>query len=78
MDKYIDVHITSTVVKDSQRCPMCRTMIFERNWAIKVTMVGCDPIIVHDNEGICIAKFLVAAKIIEPNFLSTRPVDEHR
>lgn len=69
----MNIRVNVTVTDRSIRCSACGTTILERNWCLKVA-VGGKNILIHDNEGICLSKLKVSMHIIEPNFLSSRPV----
>jgi hypothetical protein len=71
-----EVIFQGTCKEESARCDACGCRIFEDTWRLIVIYNG-KQYIVHDNEGICRDKMLVMLKLIEPTFLSTRPIEQN-
>lgn len=65
-------HPKVIVTTTSRKCLMCSGTIDEDNWCLQISTKAGN-IIIHDNDGICLARLLVKMGLAEPSFLSSIP-----
>ena len=59
--------------EESVKCAACGMSIWDNHWRLLI-QINDKTYTVHDNEGVCRDKLLVAKKLIKPTFLASRQV----
>ena len=59
--------------EESVKCAACGMSIWDNHWRLLI-QINDKTYTVHDNEGVCHDKLLVAKKLIKPTFLASRQV----